>query len=215
VTEETAKITKKYCGAVAVSWYGLPYTIPAIQHFINAGCITNIHYVLCDESIDEAIQILEKDDLPNGVNAIIFLLYKPIHQKNHHSLKDTDPRVIKLVDLVGKTHPFKIGFDSCSIPMLLRNGVDANPMSLEPCEGARVSAYISPQGTMTPCSFDQNMEYGVSLFHKTIKQAWDTLKFDKFRARLKPCKGTFLCKYHNDCLGTCPFVNMECTEAKK
>lgn len=46
MTPELAELCKRYCGAVAVSWYRSEYTLNAIQMLLNAGVKTNIHYVL-------------------------------------------------------------------------------------------------------------------------------------------------------------------------
>lgn len=40
--------------------------------------ITNIHYVVSKDTINEAITRLEKDLFPKGVNAVVFILYKPV-----------------------------------------------------------------------------------------------------------------------------------------
>ena len=45
---------------------------------MKAGVKTNIHYILHNESIDEAIQRLKEKTFPEGINAIVFLLHKPI-----------------------------------------------------------------------------------------------------------------------------------------
>ena len=78
MTRETAAICKKYCGAVAVSWYRSPYTLKAISILLEAGVKTNIHYVLMKDSIKEAIDLLEGDKFPKGINAVVFLLHKPV-----------------------------------------------------------------------------------------------------------------------------------------
>ena len=46
MTPKIAAICKKYCGAVAVSWYRNEYTTKAIEMLLAAGVKTNIHYVL-------------------------------------------------------------------------------------------------------------------------------------------------------------------------
>ena len=56
MTPEIAKLCKQYCGAVAVSWYRSEYTLKAIQMLLQAGVKTNIHYVLGNNSMDEAIE---------------------------------------------------------------------------------------------------------------------------------------------------------------
>ena len=64
LTDREVEWTKKYCGAVAVSYYSKLdkdgnednfSTIDAIERFVRAGCITNVHYVLSRKNIMEAI----------------------------------------------------------------------------------------------------------------------------------------------------------------
>ena len=64
MTPELAALCKQYCGAVAVSWYRSEYTLNAIRMLLDTGVKTNIHYVLGKNSIDEAIDRLERNDLP-------------------------------------------------------------------------------------------------------------------------------------------------------
>lgn len=74
MTPEIAKLCKQYCGAVAVSWYRSEYTLRVIQTLLDAGVKTNIHYVLGKNSIDEAIERLQNNDFPKGINAVRGLL---------------------------------------------------------------------------------------------------------------------------------------------
>ena len=90
MTPEIAALCKQYCGAVAVSWYRSSYTLAAIQMLLDAGVKTNIHYVLGQNSIDEAIARLEKDDFPKGINAVIFLLHKPAGQGTRGNMLAVD-----------------------------------------------------------------------------------------------------------------------------
>ena len=46
LTPELAAVCRKYCGAVAVSWYRSTYTHNAVRMLLDAGVKTNIHYVL-------------------------------------------------------------------------------------------------------------------------------------------------------------------------
>lgn len=92
VTEEIAKLSKEYCGAVAVSWYRSEYTLKALKLFMEAGVKTNIHFVLSKRSINEALNLLEHQEVqqeqqeqhgdnmrfPDGINAVVFLLHKPV-----------------------------------------------------------------------------------------------------------------------------------------
>lgn len=202
VSAYTAYLTKTYCGAVAVSWYREKYTNRAINLFLEHGCTTNIHYVLSQSSIDEAIDILRGDILiPKGIHALIFLLYKPIGKGNKKEILRVD-KAAELVKLIGRKHPFKIGFDSCSIPMLVSNNADVDDASIDSCEGGRFSAYISADLTMSPCSFDRGEKYGVSLRESSIEQVWQSEEFWQFRMKLKTCNG---CS-KEVCLGPCPII---------
>ena len=78
---------KKFCGAVAVSYYSRlgkggeelnSVTVNAIRKLVNAGCVTNIHYVVSDSTIDEVIYRMENNLWPSGISAVIFILYKPV-----------------------------------------------------------------------------------------------------------------------------------------
>jgi MoaA/NifB/PqqE/SkfB family radical SAM enzyme len=87
VTDDIIKATKENCGVVAVSIskfdkgnYGI------IEKLIESNVKTNIHFVITSETIDEAIAALKnKKSIPNDLNAIVFLSYKPVG--NHKSEK--------------------------------------------------------------------------------------------------------------------------------
>lgn len=114
---------KKYCGAVAVSYYSRlidkvkesnPNTIACIEKFINKECITNIHYVISSETLDEAIFRLEYDVFPKGINAIIFILYKPVGLGKVEKKLGMDSKLKHFLNLAIKDkHPYRIGFDTC------------------------------------------------------------------------------------------------------
>ena len=205
MTPEIAALCKQYCGAVAVSWYRSSYTLAAIQMLLDAGVKTNIHYVLGRNSIDEAIARLEKDDFPNGINAVIFLLHKPAGQGTRgNMLAVDDPRVAKFFEQLDRRHPFKTGMDSCNVPGAIRFCKNILPESLDTCEGGRYSCYIGADMVMVPCSFDQQKRYEVSLRDMTIEQAWNSAPFEMFRNRMRgACPG---CEKKELCMGGCPLM---------
>lgn len=205
MTTEIAKICKKYCGAVAVSWYRSEYTLRAIQMLLDAGVKTNIHYVIGKNTIDEAIERLKNNDFPEGINALIFLLHKPAGLGSKENMLDVDdPRVEKLFSEIDEKHPFKVGMDSCNVPGAIRFCKNVLPESLDTCEGGRYSCYIGPDMIMVPCSFDQNKKYEVSLRGTTIEEAWNSEQFEKFRSHMRnSCPE---CKIRDLCLGGCPLM---------
>lgn len=205
MTPEIADLCKKYCGAVAVSWYRNEYTYNAIQMLLGAGVKTNIHYVLGNNSIDEAIKRLKENDFPKGINAVIFLLHKPAGQGTHENVLDvSDLRVAEFFAEVDEHHPFKVGMDSCNVPGAIRFCRNILPESLDTCEGGRYSCYIGPDMVMVPCSFDQDRKYEVSLRGMTIEEAWNSEPFERFRNRMRgACPN---CNKKALCMGGCPLM---------
>lgn len=206
MTPEIAALCKQYCGAVAVSWYRSEYTLAAIKMLLEAGVKTNIHYVLGNNSIVEAITRLKEHTFPEGINAVIFLLHKPAGLGTQENVfSPADPRVAKIFGEIstGK-HPHKVGMDSCCVPGLINFGSGVIYEALDTCEGARYSCYISADMKLLPCSFDQNEKYAVSLRNHTIAEAWNSEEFEAFRKPLRNrCPD---CKERANCMGGCPLM---------
>lgn len=208
LTSELAVLCKKYCGAVAVSWYRSSYTLRAIDLLLQAGVKTNIHYVVSNSTIKEAITRLKERSFPVDVNAIVFLLHKPVGLGSQAQvLRYDDPRVREFLELAcNGGHGYKIGFDSCSVPGLISLAVNVNLDSIDSCEGARWSAYISSDMKMLPCSFDnQGRRWAVDLRGHTIQEAWDSPTFESFRNHFRnSCPE---CKHRLACMGGCPICH--------
>ena len=203
--EQIAGVCSEYCGAVAVSWYRSPYTLRAVELLLRAKVKTNIHYVLSNDTIDEAVSRLKKDDFPRGINAVIFLLHKPVGLgRESNVLSSEDKRVKKFFELVEcRRHFYKIGFDSCTVPGLLRYSKMTDSISIDTCEGGRWSAYITPDMKMLPCSFDsEEMRWCVDLRTHTIKEAWNSQVFEAFRNILRSACPE--CGIREHCMGGCP-----------
>ena len=196
LTEEEVEITKEYAGAVAVSMHRMDYTWRALEMFMSLGIPTNIHYVVSNHSIREAFSLIigsdpwdNKVDL-NKLHAIIFLLFKK--QGRGLILEDwivDKYRLTAFADLVAnydyfKKYNFMIGMDSCMVNKLLKSGValsDEQMQSIDSCEGARMSCYISPDMKFMPCSFGGKLK-GESLLNRSIKDIWDNgIEFKNFR----------------------------------
>ena len=205
MTKEKAEICKKWCGAVAVSMHFADYTYKAIQMLLDAGVETNIHYVLSNKSIDTAIDWLKNDKFPKGIHAVVWLLYKPIGLgKIENVLRTDDPRLKEFFDLIdNKTYEFSHGFDACSIPGIINFTKNINSVSIDTCEAARWSCYITSDMKMLPCSFDnQDLKWAVDLNIHTIHEAWDSDVFEDFRNHFKySCNN---CVDKENCRGGCP-----------
>lgn len=205
MNESIAALCKKYCGAVAVSWYRNDYTYQAVQLLIDAGVRTNIHYVLGKNSIDEAITRLRENDFPAEINAVIFLLHKPVGQGTREQmLSIEDARVETFFKELEKPHPFKTGMDSCNVPGAIQFCKSVLPESLDTCEGGRFSCYIGPDMLMVPCSFDQEKRYEVSLREMSIEEAWNSEAFEAFRNNMRFSCPT--CDKYALCMGGCPLM---------
>lgn len=194
--DNEVKLIKKYCGAVAVSWYSRlidgkesnPETINTVERLIESGCTTNIHYVVSKDTIDEAIMRLEKNLIPRGVNAVVFILYKPVgNGVAEKTLESTDARVEKFLSLATKVkHSYKIGFDTCFTPAILRWADTVSTASIDACEAATFSMYIDSQMNCYPCSFGiWGKSISESMCYKTLREIWQGEKFAAFRNRKK------------------------------
>ena len=205
MTRKKAEICKKYCGAVAVSEHFAPYTDRAINTLLDAGVKTNIHYVLSNKSIDVAIDRLRNNSFKEGINAVVFLLYKPVGLGTKANvLKYDDERLKVFFDLVDNMkHPFKIGFDSCTIPAIHNFTHSIDERSIDTCEGGRWSMYITSDMKALPCSFDnQEMRWSYDISNDTIQNAWNSEQFEDFRNHFRTSCSS--CKDRRNCMGGCP-----------
>ncbi len=205
MNEQLAALTRTYCGAAAVSWYRSPYTLRAIRLLLDAGVRTNIHYVLSRSTLGEALSRLKEGSFPEGVNAVVFLLHKPVGLGTREEmLPPGDAQLEEFLDLVRtETFPFQVGFDSCTVPAFAANPGKIDPDSLDTCEGARWSAYVTPDLFLLPCSFDnQERRWAVNLREHSIREAWESGTFEDFRRHFRcACPD---CGVRALCMGGCP-----------
>lgn len=205
MTKEVAELCRKYCGAVAVSWYRSQYTWNAINLLVEAGVKTNIHYVLMRNTVKEAYERLQNNDFPSGINAIIFLLHKPVGLGKRENMITKDNEIFRdmlhMIDT--RVWEYKIGFDSCSVPAIISDKSNIDIDSLDTCEGARWSAYISADMKMMPCSFDnRNERWAVDLRDNSIMSAWNSAAFETFREHFRNACPE--CNKREQCMGGCP-----------
>lgn len=207
-------LMRKYCGAVAVSFYTRldssenetnPITIKAISDLLAAGCQTNIHYVLSLQTINEAIYRLENDLFPHGINAVVFLLYKPVGQANRANILSVNNASYQnLMELIRKSNfDFRIGFDTCQSVALKKLLPSIHNDCIDFCEASRFSMYVDCDMLAYPCSFGHdNKKYVVDLKCHTLKEAWNSNEFNMFR-RKQYCRADceescFRCGYEYD-----------------
>lgn len=212
ISSEEIENIKRYCGAAAVSYYSRlnekkeetnPDTLKCIKKILNKNCITNIHYVISTETIDEAIYRLQYDVFPRGINAIIFILYKPVGLGKVEKKLRWDGKLQHFLDIaIKEKHPYRVGFDTCFTSALIHYDNYLSTMSIDACEAAKFSMYIDCEMNAYPCSFDnQKGEYRVSLRENSLVNVWNSIIFENFRNNVKSkCER---CSKINMCKGGC------------
>lgn len=209
MTEEIYMSTKKYCGAMAVSFYDpLDNLQKVVRKCKEYGIKLNIHFVLDRKSIETAIKLLTNPPLwIKEVNAIIFLNYKPVNGDIENCLNMSD-KLELFWEAIMQFNSCKIGFDSCMISFV-KNIVDKICVeSIDFCEAARFSAFINEEGIMYPCSFMNDLEYvlGQSLASDTLRNIWiNGTDFVECRKMLlhKENKNCLDCGWFKECHGGC------------
>lgn len=209
ISDREIALIAEYCGAVAVSYYSKfvsgketnEQTLCAISR-LKSLVPTNIHYVVSEDSIDEATFRLENEIWPKEVNAIIFLLYKPVGFGISNKVIRKGDKLCRFMDAALKRkHEYRIGFDTCFTPILVDYKDRLEIQSVDFCEAARFSMYIDSEMYAYPCSFDNQLgNYKISLDGSNIQTVWDSPIFEKFRNRITGCVN---CDAYSICRGGC------------
>jgi len=191
LTDEQVSISKVYCGAVAVSMYSNAYTWSALKRLMDKNIKTNIHYVVTNDSIEDACQLIQGNDMFDSkvdldkLNAIVFLLFKPAGRGKDLDWSPTTDQIKVFAELIKKPDcNFKIGMDSCLVNKVaqVRELTKMEEMYADTCEGARMSCYITPDERLVPCSFGNHDTYGLDISKGNLKEMWDNGKpFKDFR----------------------------------
>ncbi|MFA5781397.1 MAG: SPASM domain-containing protein, partial [Bacteroidales bacterium] len=140
------------------------------------------------------------------INAIIFLNYKPINSTSAINLKYSNTLNVFFDLLSLKKTPFKIGFDSCSISGIVKF-LDVNPISIEYCEAARFSAFLSEDLKMYPCSFMVKTDRYGDLRKNNILDIWHKNVHFKNNRKAILNNSCTSCKHYSICMGGCPFID--------
>lgn len=218
MTDAIYDATKRYCGAMAVSWYE-PYseTMQVIKNCQERDIKVNIHYLLRRNNIRTATEMLRSSSsILQQANAIVFLNYKPVRSPHSLCLMDT----YDLDDFLSAVQAFKgckIGFDSCMISYLAKIEDTLAVNTIDFCEAGRFSAFISESGNMYPCSFmcDSDTE-GIDLNLISLEDAWQHGdSFQEMRHRLSApgrqkysIEGCKECAQFSMCHGGCPIFSI-------
>ena len=179
---------------------GVAFDQDIIEEFLTDGANDG---GISDTSIDEATYRLEHDVWPNGIESIIFILYKPVGLGVEKNIIKKDKRLVYFLNAaVKKKHTYRVGFDTCFTSALVKYKDCLEIASIDSCEAARFSMYIDSEMNAYPCSFDNQCgKYKVSLNNRKIIDIWNSIEFNNFRKVSKSkCD---LCLNSNIC-------NLEC-----
>lgn len=202
LSEEIIEATALYCGSAAISFYDQADLKGGIEKFNKSGIKPNIHVLLDSKSVRKAIELLKNPPsfVRNGVNAIVFLNYKPVGRGiNADLLAKSSSDIVEFfteVEKFQKQYKVGIGFDSCSASGI-RKYLDISEIFVESCESARFSMYIDENLYAYPCSFMINSWKGVRVTPTNLLQIW--LEAYSFMEIRKHMRGTKPSTCHNGC----------------
>ena len=208
LTSELCKELKNKIGAVALSITSIDdIFFDKVSLLIKENIRVNIHYVLSSQNIKEAISIVsgEKNKYFKGINAIIFLTYKPAGRANIDNILKDDYNLNIFLNKIGQKNIIrpKIGFDACFVPMLLYH-TDISPDLIDTCEGGFFSVYIDHNLNVSPCSFSNNSHDLFNLREYDFYDIWlDKLKVYRIKNKNK-CRRAD-CPSHKQCRGCCSY----------
>ncbi|MDR3271397.1 MAG: radical SAM protein [Peptococcaceae bacterium] len=194
-------------GAVALSIHTMSdYLAHKARLLMEAGIKVNVHFVLDKESLPEAIALLngKYNELLAGINAVIFLTYKPKGRAvRNDCLSISDERFNKFVHSIDHNEcDMRIGFDACFVPVLLRRTtVDAD--YIDSCECGFFSVYIDEKMNVSPCSFANDQRFRFNLRRYTLHEIWNE-QFAGYRLMMlgNPCADK-TCANAAHCRGKC------------
>lgn len=164
----------------------------------------NLHFILSRRSVVQAIDIIlgKYNDMLVGINAIIFLTFKPAGRGSASDVLMQGKELSEFLHCV--EHPYtscKIGFDACFVPMILNRDQKLSDY-VDFCEGGFFSVYVNEKKEVSPCSFSNGRDT-YSLDEYDFYDIWLN-KFQSYRTRqINHCKAD--CSVKHLCRGACPY----------
>jgi len=228
VDDAVAERTASLCGAVAVSIVRKDRSYEAVQRFVSKGMKqVNIHFMLSEETLDKAMKTVDdmvEDPRLEGMNAIVFLQYKPKgrHPDAFHCIQSPGAYT-KLVDYC-EERGVRYGFDSCSAPLFFK-AIEGNekrmPLAVmaEPCEAfGMFSSYINVHGVYYPCSFcegEDGWESGLDVLNceNFLKEIWFNEKLNGWRKKILESSKGCDCHFSGMCR-SCPVFDVTACKAE-
>ncbi|MDP4177333.1 MAG: radical SAM protein [Bacillota bacterium] len=204
-----AKNIKNKVGAAAVSVSKAEeINADKIKIFTDEGIKTNIHFVLDNQSIYDAIDILngKYNDILQNINGVIFLTYKPKGRANLDKCLKLDNQLNKFINLIdNNTADVRIGFDACFVPLLM-NKTKTNVDYIDSCECGFFSVYIDENMNVKPCSFANDDRFTYNLKNYNFEDIWMN-KYDIYRKDIMKNNCRNNCENKQNCRGKCAFYD--------
>ncbi|MHC1682779.1 MAG: radical SAM/SPASM domain-containing protein [Clostridiaceae bacterium] len=209
LNENIVKSIKNKVGAVAISVNNIEeLNLEKVKLLTDSGIKTNIHFVLDNKSIIQAIEILKGkyNDFFNKVNGVIFLTYKPAGRATIKNTLSINEKLKKFTSLIGNNKCIsRIGFDACFVPILMKfTNVEID--YIDSCECGFFSIYIDENLNVKPCSFANNDTYTFNLKNYNMKEIWHE-KYSKLRDEVNKNICESDCKNKTNCRGKCNYFD--------
>lgn len=207
LTDETCNALRGKVGAVALSVNKLKeLQQDKLQLLYKHNIRTNIHYVLSIQNITEAIDIVSGKYTKEleGINAIIFLTYKPAGRATEEYVLQPSEDLNHFIQLVCTytRKDLKIGFDACFIPNLLHTNFKHQEL-VDMCEAGFFSVYVDHKMNVSPCSFSMQKD-SYNLNDYDFYKIWND-KFKTYRNAQQNHCAQIKCPIYNTCKGHCPY----------
>ena len=209
LTADRARTIAPLVGAVAVSVSDLrAIRADKIRYLTDAGVRVNLHFILDAESITQATDLLRgrSNPLPDGVNAIVFLTYKPRGRANaDRCLKpgaELDAFLCAVNEATCNAH---VGFDACFVPLLMSR-TNTVIDYVDSCECAFFSVYVDEQMNVRPCSFATGDRDKWNLHKNSMGEIWN-FHFEAYRDQqiARQCQSE--CEQVGQCHGNCAYFS--------
>jgi len=208
VTKTIAEETCSLCGAVAVSVHDKETAFNAIKEYTDTGMKqVNVHEVIYKENVEQVLELincLATDSRTQKLNALVLLAYKPKGRNKDAFHPITSIDNYKKVINYAIEKKINLGFDSCSVPNVLRSYPKDISMEVDPCESTLFSFYCNVDGEFFPCSFAENegeWKTGLSINDfDNFNDIWYNERIKKFRNNLiHSTDGCTNCVHKNSC----------------
>ena len=215
--DEMADVLCEWCGACAVSCYDkakdLCYsTIKKLhdtaQEKFKRSMSVNMHIVIADFSISHVMDVLNdiKDGKVHGLKSVVMLHAKPIGRAKSLDCSLSEKNLTDVIKFC-IDNSISFGFDSCNghnvQSILTKMGKQELCSSIEPCESARMSIYVSVDGKVTPCSFVEHVYE-----NEAIDLLEDDVKIEDVWMTNNMLNGFRSC---SRCSKSCPAYALDCT----